>query len=99
MKRHGNLFSKIIDIDNIALAHKNAKKGKNHYAEVQEVEKDPERYIQAIHDMLINKTFTTAKYKTKMIYETEDTYYLQITLFPWPNRSSRGYEYYSTYLG
>ena len=28
MKRYGNLYEKIIDIDNIRLAHKNARKNK-----------------------------------------------------------------------
>ena len=37
MKRYGNLFDKICDIDNIKLAHKNARKKKTHYKEVKEV--------------------------------------------------------------
>ncbi|MBC8522183.1 MAG: reverse transcriptase [Methanomicrobia archaeon] len=82
MKRYGNLFSKIVDLDNITLAHKNAKKGKNHYAEVQEVEKDPERCIQKIQDMLINKTFTTAKYKTKLIHEPKERIIYKLPYFP-----------------
>ena len=82
MKRYGNLFSKIVDLDNIALAHKNAKRGKGHYGEVQEVEKAPEKYIQAIQDMLINKTFTTAKYKTKMIYEPKTRIIYKLPYFP-----------------
>ena len=82
MKRYGNLFSKIVDLDNITLAHKNAKKGKGHYGEVQEVEKDPEKYIQAIQDMLVNKTFTTAKYRTKMIYEPKTRIIYKLPYFP-----------------
>jgi len=82
MKRYGNLFGRIIDIDNIALAHKNAKKGKSHYAEVQEVEKEPERYIKEIHDMLANKTFTTSKYKTKVIYEPKKRIIYKLPYFP-----------------
>ena len=34
MKRYGNLFDKICDIENIKLAHKNARKKKTHYKEV-----------------------------------------------------------------
>lgn len=82
MKRYGNLFSKIVDSDNIALAHKNAKKGKGYYVEVQEVEKDPERYIQEIQDMLVNKTFTTAKYKTKHIHEPKERIIYKLPYFP-----------------
>lgn len=82
MKRYGNLFRKIVDLDNIALAHKNAKRGKNHYAEVQAVERDPERYTQEIYDMLVNKTFTTAKYKTKLIYEPKKRVIYKLPYFP-----------------
>jgi retron-type reverse transcriptase len=82
MKRYGNLFSKIVDLDNITLAHKNAKKGKGHYGEVQEVEKYPEKHIHAIQDMLVNKTFTTAKYRTKMIYEPKTRIIYKLPYFP-----------------
>ena len=82
MKRYGNLFSKVVDIDNIALAHKNAMKGKSHYVEVQEVEKDPEKYIHAIRDMLVNKSFTTAKYKKKRIHEPKERIIYKLPYFP-----------------
>ena len=57
MKRYGNLYEKIIDIDNIRLAHKNARKNKTKYKEIVEVDKDSEYYIAKIHDMLVNKTY------------------------------------------
>lgn len=82
MKRYGNLFNKIVAIDNISLAHKNAKKGKSHYIEVQTVEKEPERYIQEIQDMLLNKTFTTSKYKTKIIHEPKKRIIYKLPYFP-----------------
>lgn len=46
MKRYGNLYDKILDIDNLRLAHKNARKNKTKYKEIVEVDKDPEYYIQ-----------------------------------------------------
>ena len=39
MKRYGNIYDKICDIENIKLAHKNARKKKTHYKEVKEVDK------------------------------------------------------------
>ena len=45
MKRFGNLYQKIYDMENIKLAHKNAKKGKAHYAEVKMVDANPEKYF------------------------------------------------------
>lgn len=63
MKRYGNLYPKIWDLDNIKLAHKNARKGKMHYQEVQMVNADEERYVLLIQNMLKNKTFKNSKYE------------------------------------
>lgn len=78
MKRFGNLFERIIDIDNIKLAHKNARKGKTHYTEVKMVDADVEKYCLQIKEQLGAKTFTTSEYerfikhdkgKTREIYK------------------------------
>lgn len=78
MKRYGNLYPKIWDLDNIKLAHKNARKGKMHYQEVQMVNADEEKYALIIQDMLKNKTFKNSEYeifikndsgKERMIYK------------------------------
>lgn len=47
MKRYDHLFEKICDIENLRKAHKNAKKGKGWYKEVQEIDKDPDKYLGA----------------------------------------------------
>jgi len=62
MKRLGKLFDKIIDIDNIILAHKNARKGKSDKAAVQMIDSDIMGYCTKIQQMLIDKTYTTAEY-------------------------------------
>lgn len=41
MKRYGNLYEKICDMDNLRLAHKNARKDKSHYKAVQKVDSNP----------------------------------------------------------
>jgi len=63
MKRYNNLYSKIYDMENIKLAHKNAKKGKSHYSEVKMVDADPDKYFKEIQEMLKNKTFKNSEYK------------------------------------
>lgn len=63
MKRFGNLFNKIYDLENIRAAHRNARKGKTHYREVKMVDADPEKYFQMIHEMLKNLTFRNSPYK------------------------------------
>ena len=69
MKRYGNLFEKIIDIDNLLLAHYNARKGKTHYSEVQEIDKDPLFYCHQIQQMLLNNQYIVSNYRIKEIYE------------------------------
>lgn len=63
MKRYGNLYEKIYEMENLKLAHKNAKKGKNHYKEVKMVDSNPGLYLSALHDLLKNKTFKNSKYE------------------------------------
>lgn len=57
MKRIGNLYHKIYDIDNIKLAHKNARKGKTHYVEVIEVDNNIEYYCNLLQESLKTKHF------------------------------------------
>ncbi len=69
MRRHGNLFEKITDLDNIRLAYKKARKGKTWQNTIKIFESDLENNILKIQNSLINKTFTTSEYTLKQIYE------------------------------
>jgi RNA-directed DNA polymerase len=69
MKRHGNLFEKITDVDNIYLAYKKARKGKSWQNTIIRFDDDLDENIFNIRDSLIEKTFTTSPYIEKMIYE------------------------------
>lgn len=62
MKRHGNLWPKILDLNNILTAHYAARKGKSHYTEVVLVDSNPEFYCKKIQLSLQNKEFTTSPY-------------------------------------
>ena len=57
MKRVGNIYEKIYDMDNLKAAHKNARKDKSYYAEVQMVDSDPEFYLTKIQNILKNHTY------------------------------------------
>jgi len=63
MKRVGYLYDQIYAIENIELAHKNAKKGKGHYREVKKVDSDPIYYFGKISEMLKNKTYRNSPYE------------------------------------
>lgn len=65
MKRYNHLFEKIVDLDNIKLAHKNASKGKRHYSEVKMINAKPDFYARLIRKMLIEGTYKTSEYKRK----------------------------------
>ena len=69
MKRIGFLFEKIVDINNIVLAHLNARQRKTHYKEVQMVDRDVLGYCKKIQKMLIDKTYTTSEYHTFKIID------------------------------
>ena len=69
MRRHGNLYSKIVDIGNIRNAYLSAKKGKGWQNTVKNFEVNLEANLLAIQKSLVDKTFTTAKYKVKIITE------------------------------
>lgn len=78
MKRYGNLYEKIYDLDNLILAHKHASTGKGWYQEVKQVNQNPEEYLKLLQGLLINKTYETSEYtiflrkdgvKVRMIYK------------------------------
>ncbi|SPL81320.1 reverse transcriptase [Yersinia phage fEV-1] len=58
----GNLFDKIISIDNLRAAHRKARKGKSHYKEVQWVDSNEQEALERIQRLLIDGTFKTSKY-------------------------------------
>lgn len=51
-------------MDNLILAHQNAKKGKGWYQEVKMVDANPEYYLGKLQEILINKTYQTSQYET-----------------------------------
>ena len=63
MKRYGNLYPQVYDMDNIRTAHENARRGKSHYREVRQIDANPERYFKQIYYMLKNKSFHNSRYK------------------------------------
>ena len=63
MKRIGNLYEKIYDIENLRLAHKQARRGKSFYTEVKLIDENEDEYLYRLQDMLINKTYHTSKYE------------------------------------
>ena len=63
MKRVGNLYHKIYDLDNLRVAHKNAKQGKGFYKEVKMVDSNLDKYLYDLQKTLIDKTYHTSEYE------------------------------------
>ena len=70
-------------MDNLKLAHQNAKKGKGWYTEVKMVDQNPEYYFGLLREMLINKTYQTSKYETFIKHDSgKDREIYKLPYFP-----------------
>ena len=69
MKRYGNLWEKLITMDNIRLAYARSKKKKGSYRAVIRFEQDVEENLKKIQKALIDRSFHTGRYRVKVRYE------------------------------
>jgi retron-type reverse transcriptase len=69
MKRHGNLYEKIISDENMKLAYAKTRKGKSWQLQVRNFDMNIDDNLKRIQDILINRAFKTSKYRTKLVYE------------------------------
>lgn len=82
MKRIGNLYNKIISIENLQLADKKARKGKLKSYGVKQHDKNREANILALHESLKNKTYKTSKYDVFTIYEPKERKIFRLPYYP-----------------
>lgn len=83
MRRHGNLYPRICDPENLALAFRRARKGKATMRGVLNFEKDVEGNLAHIRQILLDKTFHTSTYQRKTVYEPKER---TIYVLPFPDR-------------
>jgi retron-type reverse transcriptase len=84
MKRIGNLYEKIISIENLQHADNVARRGKLLSHGVRVHDRRREENILELHEMLKNKTFRTSQYFVFKIYEPKER---EIYRLPyWPDR-------------
>lgn len=62
MKRVGNLYNKIISVENLELADKKARKGKHNKIEIINHDKNRKQNIIELHNILKSEQFKTSKY-------------------------------------
>jgi retron-type reverse transcriptase len=82
MKRIGNLFEKVISLENLKLADEKARKGKLRSYGVQQHDKNRDANILALHESLKNGTFKTSKYHVFTIFEPKERQIYQLPYFP-----------------
>lgn len=82
MKRHRDLWNKIIDKDNLLLAFKKAKRHKSWQQKVIKVEQNLEEMIEKLRESLINGTYKTSGYRQKKIYEPKERTIYILPFYP-----------------
>lgn len=82
MKRKNNLYSKIVSIKNLQLADAHARKGKGHQYGVKVHIKNEVENIHKLHQMLIDKSYTTSEYTTFQVYEPKERTVYRLPYFP-----------------
>lgn len=83
MKRHGNLFERIISLDNLYLAEKRARKGKSKKKEIIDYIADLDDNIMKLHYSLRYKTYEVSDYHHFIIYEPKQR---KISKLPYVDR-------------
>ena len=82
MKRIGNLYGKIISLDNLRLADEKARKGKTNTYGVKVHDKNREKNLLALHEALLTKTFKTSAYDVFTIYEPKERIIYRLPYYP-----------------
>ncbi len=82
MKRVGNLFEKIISVENLQLADEKARRGKLRSYGVIHHDKNREANIQRLHEMLRDKTYRTSAYEVFKIHDPKERDIYRLPYFP-----------------
>jgi hypothetical protein len=69
LKRIGNIYEKIISVDNLYLAEQKARRGKTHKNYIKIFDKNKDENIISLHNSLKNHEFYTSKYDVFEIFE------------------------------
>lgn len=82
VKRIGNLWNKIVNLQNIELAFDRAIRGKSNRRNVVKAKANREQIIHYIYDLLASGKYKTSEYKTKKIYEPKERTIYILPLVP-----------------
>jgi retron-type reverse transcriptase len=82
MKRIGNIYSKIYDMENLLLADSIARKGKLKQPGVIEHDKNRDSNLLNLHCSLKDKTYKTSNYTTFTIFEPKERIIFRLPYYP-----------------
>ena len=82
MKRIGNIFDRVISLENLRLADEKARKGKLRSYGVKVHDKNREANLIALHESLKNGTFRTSKYHIFTIFEPKERLIYRLPYYP-----------------
>lgn len=82
MKRTGNLYNKIISLENLRLADTKAQRGKSKQTGVINHNKNKEQNILNLHKSLVNKTYRTTEYSVFNLYEPKKREISVLSYYP-----------------
>lgn len=82
MKRIGNLYEKIISVENLRLADEKARRGKHRTYGVRHHDRNREANILALHEALLTKTFHTSQYDIFTVYEPKERLIYRLPYYP-----------------
>ena len=82
MKRIGDLYGKIISLDNLRLADEKARRGKRKSYGVRAHDRHREANLLKLHEALLTKTFRTSRYDLFTIYEPKERIIYRLPYYP-----------------
>ena len=82
MKRFGNLYDRIISMDNLVLADKKARRGKKKNYGVKLFDEHREENLNLLRSILLNNAYHTSEYHTFTIYEPKERLIYRLPYFP-----------------
>lgn len=82
MKRLNGLYQQICSVENLQLADAKARKRKGDQYGIMLHDRNKDENIQALRDMLLNKTYTTSPYEVFKIYEPKERDVYRLPYYP-----------------
>lgn len=82
MKRTGNIYHKIYDMNNLILADKKARKGKRYQKGIMDFDKDVKNNLVKLHFLFRNREYKTSKYFNFQIKEDKIRDISRLPYFP-----------------